>query len=236
MKKTLVFDLDGTLIESDRDLAKAANRLLKSWDRPSLSLAQVRGFVGDGARKLVERCFDATGGCPDELDSLTRQYVAIYEANIADETKPFDGVHETLAALRQAGHRLAVCTNKPEGPTHRLLTALDMASYFEDIVGGDSLPMRKPDPGHILGLLDRMQVAPKDAVMIGDSGNDILAGKSAGLKTILVTFGYCRTPLEHLPADATIDAFPEIPAAIARLPQATDKPNTNPLDRSAPRP
>ncbi|WP_259781019.1 phosphoglycolate phosphatase [Aestuariispira ectoiniformans] len=235
-RHTLVFDLDGTLIESDRDLARAANRLLAERDRPALTLDRVRSFVGDGARKLVERCFEATGGLPASLDDLTARFIALYEENIADETTAFDGVHETLTALRAKGHRLAVCTNKPETATRRLLDILGLADYFEDLVGGDSLPVRKPDPGHILALLDRMQVSPKDAVMVGDSGNDIFAGRDAGLKTILVTFGYCRTPHEKLPADAMVDHFSQIPDILAQFSQPHRKAGTNALDSAAPAP
>lgn len=232
----LVFDLDGTLVESDRDLARAANRLLDEWGRPALPLDRVRSFVGDGARKLVERCFEATGGLPGSLDHLTETFVALYEENIADDTVPFDGVQETLTALKEAGHRLAVCTNKPAAPTHRLLAALNLTEFFEAVVGGDSLPVRKPDPRHILGLLDQMAVPPAAAVMIGDSGNDIHAGRDAGLKTILVTFGYCRTSLDDLPADAQVDHFGEIPAVLARFAHGGDDTDAKPLDRPAPAP
>lgn len=230
---TLVFDLDGTLIDSAPDLAGAANRLLQELGRPQLPADRICSFVGDGAAKLVERCMVAGGGLLGPLDELTRRFITLYQENIADQTTVFGGVVETLAQLRQTGYRLAICTNKPEAPTHRLLKALELDGFFTHVVGGDSMPVRKPDPGHILGLLARMDACPANAVMIGDSGNDVFAGRDAGLMTILVTFGYCHTPIDQLPADARADHFTEIPDILAGFEEAYTDGDSIALDSPA---
>ena len=133
------------------------------------------------------------------------------------ETRPYPAAREILAALKTAGWRLAVCTNKPEAPSREILEALGLAPLFEALAGGDSFPVRKPHPDHLLRLLRAMGADPATAVMLGDSGADAAAAKAAGLPAVMVRFGYGRGRIEDYGADALIDRFEELPAALRRL-------------------
>jgi len=213
----LVFDLDGTLIDSAPDLHAALNRLMETLGRRMLDLSEVIPMIGDGVPMLVTRALEATGGVPGDYDDILKQYHAIYGAAVADLTAPFPGVAETLATLQQAGHRMGVCTNKPAAASHAVLEALGLARYFSAVAGGDSLPVRKPDAGHLLGILDMLGSAPARAVMIGDSHNDIQVALNAKVRSIAVSYGYRRQPVEELGADIVVDNFADIPGALARL-------------------
>ena len=213
----LVFDLDGTLIDSVPDLHACINRLLDSEGRRLLEIPELTRMVGDGVPVLVRRAYEATGGLPDNLEDRVRRYLVLYGAALADKTVPYPGVLETLELLRRAGHRMAVCTNKPYGPTMEILGALGLAQYFSAVAGGDSLPVRKPDAGHLLGLLEMLGSGPDRAVMIGDSRNDIQVAVNAGVRSIAVSYGYRRQPVEELGADIVVDSFSDIPEALAKL-------------------
>jgi phosphoglycolate phosphatase len=216
--QAVLFDLDGTLIDSLPDLAAAANRLLAAEGRDPLVPEQVRPMIGDGAARLVERVFAARGGLPGpELAPYLARFVADYEPRSAELTRPFPHVAETLAALKAAGTRMAVCTNKPSGATNRILSALGLAGYFDAVVGGDDAPALKPDPRHLLAALPRLDAAPADTAVVGDSINDVLAAKAAGLPCIAVSFGYARVPASELGADAVIDDFADLARALAGL-------------------
>lgn len=217
----LVFDLDGTLIDSAPDLHAAVNRLLGAEGRRLLDYAELVRMVGDGVPVLVRRAYEATGGVPQDIDDKVERYHALYGAALADRTVPFPGVVETLEALQAAGHRMAVCTNKPHRATVEILEALGLAGFFSTVAGGDSLPVRKPDAGHLLGTLNMLGAKPGRAVMIGDSRNDVAVARNAGVPVIAVSYGYRREPVEELGADIVIDSFAEIPAALARLSDGT---------------
>ena len=213
----LVFDLDGTLIDSAPDLHACINRLLDSEGRRLLELPELTRMVGDGVPALVRRAYEATGGLPNDIEACVQRYLGLYGAALADKTVPYPGVAETLELLQEAGHRMAVCTNKPHGPTMEILEALGLSRFFLAVAGGDSLPVRKPDPGHLLGTLKMLDSGPDRAVMIGDSLNDIRVAINAGVRSIAVSYGYRRQPVEELGADIVIDSFPDIPEALARL-------------------
>jgi phosphoglycolate phosphatase len=213
----LIFDLDGTLIDSAPDLHAALNRLMETLGRRMLDLSEVIPMIGDGVPMLVRRALDATGGVPADFDEILGVYLDIYGSSVADLTTVFPGVPETLAALHKAGHRMAVCTNKPEAATHAVLQAFGLAPWFSAIAGGDSLPVRKPDAGHLLGTLDMLGSAPHRAVMIGDSHNDIQVAINAKVRSIAVSYGYRRQPVEELGADIIVENFADIPGALARL-------------------
>ncbi len=216
----LVFDLDGTLIDSAPDLHACLNRLLAAEGRRRLDLVEVVAMVGDGVPALVRRAYEATGGLPDDIEAAIARYRALYGDALADKTVPYPDVIETLARLLAAGHRMAVCTNKPLAPTLEILDALDLARFFRTVAGGDTLPVRKPDPGHLLGLLKMLESTPDRAVMIGDSLNDIQVAANAGVRSIAVSYGYRKQPAEELGADIVIDRFSDIPAALERLASA----------------
>jgi phosphoglycolate phosphatase len=217
--RCVVFDLDGTLIDSAPDLQAAANTVLREAGRPPLDLPTVRGFVGDGVRKLIERAFAATGPALDDaaLDRATGRYTALYEAAASVLTRPYDGVPETLGRLRGRGLKLAVCTNKPVAASLIVLRDLGLAPLIDAVSGGDSVARRKPDPMHVRDALARIGGQPADAVMVGDNEHDIAAGKAAGLKTVAVTYGYARVPYPELGADRLIDRFDQLEPALDGL-------------------
>jgi phosphoglycolate phosphatase len=165
----------------------------------------------------VRRAYEATGGIADDIESRIEQYRALYGDALADKSAPYPGVMKTLAQLFDAGHTMAVCTNKPFAPTMEILDRFGLASFFRSVAGGDSLPVRKPDAGHLLGLLEMLGSAPETAVMIGDSQNDIQVAINAGVRSIAVSYGYRKQPVEELGADLVVDRFPDIPRALARL-------------------
>ncbi len=212
MIRTLLLDLDGTLVHSVPDLAAALNRLMQARGLAALSQAETALMVGDGVAKLVERAFAARGQAPDA--GAVAEFSADYGAHAAVETTPYPGVTQALGSLTEAGWRLAVCTNKPEAAARSLLSALGLAGYFAAIGGGDSFPVRKPDPAHLLATLKAAGGEPAHAVMAGDHANDIAAARGAGLPCIFAAWGY-GPPWMAEGAVAVAQDFPEL-AAIAR--------------------
>lgn len=208
----LLFDLDGTLVHSLPDLTLALNRLLAEEDRRRLSEPEVARMVGDGARVLVERAFSATGApaADEDLDMLTGRFVSIYEGATAGGTQPYPGVVSTLRDLSARGHPMAVCTNKPYRATLALLEALDLARYFDVVIGGGSTPERKPDPAPVRACLEALGATAGRALMVGDGLNDVLAAKGAGVPCVCVTYGYPHGPVEEFGADALIDRFEQV--------------------------
>lgn len=220
MPTALLFDLDGTLVHSVPDLCAALNTLLTEDARRSLSEEEVTRMVGNGVRKLVERGYTATGGLPDgaeALDALVDRFMAVYDTAPAALSHPYDGVPGALERLRAAGHRLAVCTNKPVSAARHMLDALDLSHYFDAVIGGGSTPELKPHPAPVFAALDALGVTPADALFIGDSPNDTEAARAAGLPVICVTFGYRRCSLEDLGADALVEHFAALPDAIVNF-------------------
>jgi phosphoglycolate phosphatase len=211
-RNALIFDLDGTLIDSAPDLHRSLNAVLAEQGRAPVGLDGIRAMVGDGAAKLVERGFADTGDAvaPAALPGLVQRFLVHYSAGRHGLTHAFPGVAETLTLLRERGCRLGVCTNKPYAPTMEILELLGLTGFFGAVTGGDSLPVRKPDPGHLLGTLDLLGAAADHAVMIGDSANDVAVARAAGVPALVVRYGYTRTPVEELGADAIIDRFDEI--------------------------
>ncbi|MFN6955136.1 MAG: phosphoglycolate phosphatase [Acetobacteraceae bacterium] len=195
MRRVAIFDLDGTLVDSAPDLAAALSRLMAARGLPGFSREDVIPMIGDGARVLVERAFAARGLAPD-ADALPA-FLADYEANAAVATRPFPGIPEALAALDAAGWALAVCTNKPEGAARALLAHLGLAPAFTAIIGGDSLPVRKPDPGHLLGAIAAAGGDAARAAMVGDHANDMLAAAAARVPALLCTWGYGRPEMAN---------------------------------------
>jgi phosphoglycolate phosphatase len=219
--RAVLFDLDGTLIDSLPDLAAAVNRLLAGEGRRALEPDAVKAMVGDGAGTLVARAFAARGGLPGpEVEPFLRRFMADYEPRSAELTRPWPGVVETLAALKQSGLALAVCTNKPSAATDAILQALGLAQWFDVVVGADATPALKPDPAHVTVILERLGVTAEQAVMLGDSANDVRAAKAAGVATVVLSFGYAHGPVAELGADLIIDDFRQLPAALGALASA----------------
>jgi phosphoglycolate phosphatase len=211
-RTALVFDLDGTLVDSAPDLHRSLNAVLSECGRAPVSLADIRAMVGDGAAKLVERGFADTGAPVEAaaLPGLVERFLVHYRAGRHTMTTAFPGVAETLAALKARGCRLGVCTNKPYEPSVEILAALGLAGFFGAVTGGDSLPVRKPDPGHLLGTLALLGETADAAVMIGDSANDVAVARAAGVPSVIVSYGYTRVPAAELGGDALIDEFADL--------------------------
>lgn len=216
--QAVVFDLDGTLIDSLPDLAAAVNQMLGEEGLTALDDDSIKPMIGDGAGMLVRRAFDARGGLPGpDVAPYLKRFLDLYEPRSAELTRPWQGVPETLAALKARGLKLGVCTNKPTKATHDILRVLHLSQYFDIVVGGDDVPAIKPNPGHVHAVLDKLGALPSAAVMVGDSINDVLAGKGAGLAVIAMSFGYSRIPPLELGADAVIDRFADLPSAMDGL-------------------
>jgi phosphoglycolate phosphatase len=206
-----VFDLDGTLVDSSRDLANAGNDVLAIYDRPPLPDAEVVGMVGDGARELVRRLLKATA-LSVPVDDALQLFLECYDQRLLETTKPYDGVFAALEALSERA-RLAVLTNKPDGATRRLLDGLELSRYFSDIIGGDSPYGRKPNPAGLFALLARADVRSEDALMVGDSMNDLLVAEAALVPMCFARygFGFAQVPEGDRPRAAhSIDSPEEV--------------------------
>lgn len=219
--QAIVFDLDGTLVETAPDLHLVLGEVMQTQGLDAPPLSAVHGMIGDGARVLLERALAAAGEerSQDELDRLYADFIDRYTREPCRASHLYDGVITALEGLRAQGARLAVCTNKPQRPSELLLEALEVAQYFDAIVGGDALDVRKPHPGHLQAALDRMQGDRDDAVMVGDSRNDLLTARALGVPCILVSFGYTTVPARELGADRVIDRFDELGQALNEVRQ-----------------
>jgi len=213
----LLFDLDGTLVDSVPDLTLALNQVLGEHGYKPLTPAEVAPMVGDGVPALVERAFAARGGGIAEAASALLRYIAVYEANATNLTRPYPGVPETLAFLRNRGYRTAVCTNKLQQASETVLSGLGLVGLFDGVAGGDRYKVKKPDKGHLLGLIAELGGDAQRAVMIGDSENDAAAAHAAALPLIIMSYGYARTDPAMLGADAVLAFFSELPSALERL-------------------
>lgn len=221
--KALVFDLDGTLVDTAPDLTLVLNWLLAREGHPKVDELAVRHMVGRGARHLILQGMSVGGDAPgeDELTRLTGDFIAHYGDHICERSVAFAGVVETLEDFRARGITMGVCTNKPEGLSRQLLDALDLSQYFTALLGGDSLHVRKPDPLHLLKTIEVMGHAPHEAVMVGDSISDVRAARDAGVAIVGVSFGYTDTPIAELDPDIVIDRFADLPLALARMLQGS---------------
>jgi phosphoglycolate phosphatase len=206
----LLFDLDGTLVDSVGDLTAAINGLLTEHGRTPLTINEVRPMIGDGVGILVQRALETRPGPAIDLDTAVARYVALYEASPAAHTVIYPGVIETLAALAEQGYPLVVCTNKPERVSGALLKVLGMSGLFARVFGGDTLPWRKPDPRVIAAILEEFGVKPADTLFIGDSEVDAATAEAAGVPFALMTYGYHRVPIAEIPRMATLDSFGEL--------------------------
>ncbi|MBT3765565.1 MAG: phosphoglycolate phosphatase [Rhodospirillaceae bacterium] len=216
--KAIIFDLDGTLIDSVPDVRAAVNRVLDEIGRPSLSLEDITGMIGEGAQVMLKKVMEQTGGyTPDMEEEYLGRFLETYKAHPADHTLVYPGVFNVLDQLKADGISLGLCTNKPSTTTLPAVAALDLEKYFEAIVCADMVKHRKPDGRHLLNILERMGADPKSAVMVGDSETDIAAAVDAGLPAIAVSYGYCHVPLDELPCDILIDNMSELPRALAEI-------------------
>lgn len=217
--RAVIFDLDGTLVDTAPDLMRATNHVLESLGRRPISMDEVRAFVGHGARALLTRGLAATGGLPENYDVEPdyRRFVEYYSLNIADGSVAFPGLVKLLQRLRGEGFGLGVCTNKLEGLSVQLLDALDLSKYFGSVVGPDTLGVAKPDPRPFREAVARLGLVAPRAVMVGDSETDVLTARNAGVPVICVPFGYTPRPVEEFGPDRMIAHFDEAYEAIQDL-------------------
>lgn len=215
----IVFDLDGTLIDSALDLTAAVNRMLAGLGRPRLAPAEVLPMIGEGAARLVERALLAAGAGDADPAAALAAFLDAYALALTDHTVACPGAEAVLITLRRQGYSLALCTNKPENHSRRILDRLGLAAFFDAVVGGDSVPgCRKPDPRVLAPILaGRTGVGPGDCVVIGDSVTDVALARAAGAPVILVEGGYTPVPAARLGADKVIGTLAELPEAIAAL-------------------
>lgn len=216
----IVFDLDGTLVDTAPDLTHALNYALARAGQAPVSVETVRSLVGMGARVMIEEGLRRAGVTGD-LESMLGDFLVHYEANIAVESRPFPGAVEALDLLRAEGARLAVCTNKRESLSRRLLQELELEGYFSAIAGRDTFKVAKPDPGHLTGAIRLAGGEPSRAVMVGDSDVDVRTAKAASVPIVLVSFGYAGPPVSGAPPEAVIDYFDKLHGSLASLLRGT---------------
>jgi phosphoglycolate phosphatase len=216
---TIVFDLDGTLVDSAPDLIGTLNVILGQEGIAPLPLEEGRPFIGYGARRLIERGFAAQGhpAPADRIDELFARFIAHYNDHSADETRPFPGAVAALSGMKAAGARLAVCTNKLTGLSTPILERLDLARFFDAVIGADSAPAPKPDARHLIHTVEAAGGRIDRAIMVGDAATDAGAARAAEVPLILVSFGYTEIPAADLAPDILIDHFDALPNACVQL-------------------
>jgi len=212
-RKTLVFDLDGTLIDSAPDIAAAVNALFAELALPAVEVALIRRMIGDGAPVLLERALSYVGATHTAAELMPR-FSVHYGENAVRLTTVYPAVVETLTHLRGLGCRLGVCTNKPIGPTRAVLAALGLDALIEAVVGGDSMKQRKPAPEPLLAVIGALDGAPESAVLIGDSAVDLACAEAAGVPAVIIPSGYGMTEPK---AKIVAAGFAELPGVIAQL-------------------
>jgi phosphoglycolate phosphatase len=206
----VIFDLDGTLIDSAPDMHRAVNIMLADLGCPPLSLPEIRTMVGDGASALIARALAARQCVTADPGKALAQFLEHYEANPTAFTKTFPGVPETLERLRAFGLTLAICTNKPSRLTHMILERLGIERFFVRVIAGDTLPFRKPDPRALIEVLNVFGTPPAASIMVGDSEVDAATAHAANVPFVLMTYGYHRGPIDGISSIATLDHFAEL--------------------------
>lgn len=220
--ETIVFDLDGTLVDTAPDLTAALNAVMRAKGRREVPLDEVRHMVGRGARVLIERAMEATGepASADAITDLMQHFLVHYEANIALLSRPFERAEAVVRRLAERGRRLGICTNKPEALSLKLMNELKLRALFPVILGADSRPYRKPDPRHLLDTISALGGNPASAVLVGDSETDVKTARAANVPVVVVSFGYTEIPPRELGADAVIDHFDALEQALNSLVRA----------------
>jgi phosphoglycolate phosphatase len=215
---TVVFDLDGTLVDTAPDLCAALNHALGVLGRPGVPADDVRHMVGHGARKLLERGLAATGEVsPALVEAGVPSFLEYYAANIAVGSRPYPGVEAALDVLAAAGSKLAICTNKPAALSAALITALNWDGRFAANLGFDSVPAAKPDPGHLFATIAAAGGDAGSTIFVGDSITDTTTARAAGVQVVAVSFGFSDRPVAELGADLVIDDYAALVPALHSL-------------------
>ncbi|UNU73983.1 phosphoglycolate phosphatase [Moraxella nasovis] len=209
-KSLIIFDLDGTLIDSVPDLAAATNDMLTWLNAPKAPINLVRNWVGNGSMVLVQRALAWAGldGCDEKLDQAHELFLTYYATGDCKHTKLYHGVKDGLQRLLDAGFILSLATNKPERFLPNILQSFNLQETFTCVVGGDTLSNKKPDPMPLLYICNKLKISPQHAIMVGDSKNDILAGKAATMTTLALSYGYnYGESITQSKPDAVFDEF-----------------------------
>jgi phosphoglycolate phosphatase len=216
---TVVFDLDGTLIDTAPDLVDTLNTVFRREGLAPIPFETARVMIGGGARRMIERGLRAEGRSarPDELARLFDDFIAHYAIHIADRSRPFPGLEAALDRLQLAGSLLAVCTNKLEGLSRALLQELGLTERFAAICGQDTFGIQKPDPEIVRRTIESAGGSPEFALMVGDSATDVRTARAAGIPAVVVDFGYTDVPAGELGADCVISHFADLPPAVFDL-------------------
>jgi phosphoglycolate phosphatase len=224
--RTIVFDLDGTLVDTAPDLIAALNHVLVRESLPPLPLEKARNLIGAGARKLIERGLEVGGRTTtvDDLNRLTKDFVDYYADHIAEASRPFEGLEAALDQLAAQGCRFAVCTNKLEWLSRKLLDELGLSSRFAAICGADTFGVSKPDPIILQQTVARAGGSIATTIMVGDAGPDVGVARRTGVPVIGVEFGYTDVPIAELKPDRLIGHMRELPAAVESLGKAQPRP------------
>lgn len=217
--RAILFDLDGTLIDSAPDLRASVNILLAGLGRPQLTLPRVRSMIGAGIPKLVERALAATGEPAEgeEFGRLVMEMMEIYASHLTVFTTLMPGARDAIEAALESGALLGVVTNKPQRPTEAILDHFRLAGDMAVVIGGDAGPPKKPAPDILLAALDRLGIDPGQALMVGDSAADVAAARAAGISVSVVRNGYATMPADELGADLVIDDLRRLGEAVAIL-------------------
>jgi phosphoglycolate phosphatase len=217
--RIIVFDLDGTLVDTAPDLISALNWVLDREGLPPVPLQSARAMIGAGARRLIERGLELEGRAAsyEDVTRLTGDFIDHYAAHIADASRPFDGLERALDDLAAHGYRFAVCTNKLEWLSKRLLDQLGLSARFAAICGADTFGVSKPDPAILQQTIARAGGQLSQAIMVGDAGPDIGVARRAGIPVIGVEFGYTEVPIANLKPDRLVSHMRELPAAVQSL-------------------
>ena len=219
-KPLLVFDLDGTLVDSAPDLLAALDHVMRLHDYPHEPDPGLRAGIGHGARHLIEYALHRLGLALSEaeIDVMFAEFLTHYEAHICDHTRPYPGLPEVLDRFGEAGWSFAICTNKLESLSKRLVAGLGLAPRFAALTGGDTFATRKPHPDHLLGTVTAAGGEPARTIMVGDSRTDLDTARAAGIPFVGVSFGYTPVPMAELGPDILVDAYADLDAdAVARL-------------------
>jgi phosphoglycolate phosphatase len=215
--KAVVFDLDGTLIDSAPDIAHALNRATEKRGIERFPLDQVKEMIGGGVPQLIKRALKARGLPIDGVIPLVDEFIALYREELTTRTTVYEGGRELLEQLHGEGRRLGICTNKNHELTIEILQQLDLIKYFGSVLGEREGRARKPDPAPLWGVVAELVASPQDALMAGDSEADVACARAAGIPVLVVDFGYSRTAPEALGADAVISRLSELPQHISSL-------------------
>lgn len=217
--KAVIFDLDGTLVDTAPDIMLALNQVLAERSLPPYDVAVVRTLIGGGVPKLLERAFRPYARTTEQAGAtaLVKRFMELYAPRSTEETRLYEGVEAELVRLHESGILCGVCTNKPGAVSRRILEAFGIARYVQSVVGGDAGLPKKPDSAPMLRALRELNVRPADAVSVGDSGVDVALARAVGMPIIVVSYGYSKAPPSQLGGDIVIDRFEQLQAAFVRL-------------------